>query len=178
MDTAQKKVWQQAKNEVRHLTDRRGMSVDPGILETVAAFRLLGINTTSSCAGHTERTSSGPYVAFVSVQTREYERQAQDIGDSSNREYKQLRQKAIESNIREMQKILPYLDQFYTNREVPYNQRLIIKNVGPIASYLMCQGADLMYIADKEQRKKILSNNRAEMRAFTEYLKLQTLSQN
>lgn len=172
MTTAQRHAWHQAKKEARRITDKLGMPIDRGILDTVVVLRLLGINTTGSCGGHLDRrNTSGPYVDFRPKLTKEYELQAQAIGDPKDPLYKRLRHKAMEVNIREMQKLLPYLDAFYQGRDTPQSQRLIVKHFGHLTNFLMCQGAALTLIGDRVTRKDLLLQHQAEMKAFTDYLK-------
>src|SRR5690242_7631903 len=45
-------TWNEALQHFIRVTDKLGKKIDPGILETVVAFNLLGIVTLQSCEGH------------------------------------------------------------------------------------------------------------------------------
>jgi hypothetical protein len=51
--------WNSMLDNVRHMTDKLGMPVDHGVVETVAAMQLLKIRTTMSCEGHLDRQTGG-----------------------------------------------------------------------------------------------------------------------
>ncbi len=59
--------WQAELELVRGFRDALGTAVDPGIVPTVVALRLLGFSTTGSCFGHARRATTGPYVMFQSL---------------------------------------------------------------------------------------------------------------
>jgi hypothetical protein len=44
--------WNEAFHYFRRITDKLGKTIDPGILETVVVFNLLGMTTLQSCEGH------------------------------------------------------------------------------------------------------------------------------
>jgi hypothetical protein len=169
----QQKIWREALRQTRKIKDGLGMPVDKHIVETVAIMRLMGINTTMSCGGHLRRITNGPYVMFYAPTYKKFLEQRKAIGDFLNPKAKQIQKKAIKVNLRERQKLLPFLEGFYAHRQVPYTQRLIIEDVGFKGSYLRAQGADLAYIVNSQAKKEILTNNRKEMQAFTQYLKEQ-----
>jgi len=148
------------------------MPVDRGIVETVAILRLLGIHTTSSCAGHLDRITGGPYVNFASVRNDQVFTKMKEAGDRKSSEYKRIFNEGTRNNLIERQKIVPYLDSFYANRIVPSNQRIIITGFGPTKNCVMCQGAEFGHILGDQERNELLNKNKNEMKLFTEYLKL------
>jgi HAD superfamily hydrolase (TIGR01509 family) len=166
-----KRLWQRAQQEVRQLADRLGRPIDHKIEDTVAILRLLEVNTIASCAGHVNRITRGPYIMFDSADNAMIHVTMKEIHDRKSIKYKKLFNNALKNNLMERQKILPYLEGFYKNRMVSYNQRIIIEGFGPSINYLMCQGADLRYALDDKRQQLILKRNQAEMRAFTEYMK-------
>ena len=61
--------WKTLRSEVDEIVDAKGMPIDEGIKETVAAFNAVGINTTASCEGHEDTNIEGggrvwPWVAI------------------------------------------------------------------------------------------------------------------
>lgn len=112
--------WLQAKEETLLLVDKLGMPVDKGIVETVTVLRLLGLNTSGSCAGHFNRITSGPYVMFQSVQAIECLAELQtDNIEKTSPAYRVARKKIIRFSVLEMNKLLPYVESFYKDRDVP-----------------------------------------------------------
>jgi hypothetical protein len=160
-----------AKEEVAKLADKLGNPIDPGILDTVAAFRALRINTIGSCEGHLDRATTGPYVMFEAPGTKALMAKLKTIPDKTSREYKKIFHEASKLNMLEVQKLLPFLDGFYEQRDTPHSRRLIVRCFGPTAARLMAQNADLAEILSPEERVRLLDENQSEMWVFTDYLK-------
>lgn len=163
--------WSSMLDNVRHMTDKLGMPVDHGIVETVAAMRLLKIRTTMSCEGHLDRQTGGPYVMCVSSIAEKLRKEAAVIRNPVDSQYKVLYKKAMCANLREQQKLYQLLEGFYKARNTPFSQRLIVRTMGFSAFRLECQGADMAYVLDESGQKKLLIENQVEMTAFTEYMK-------
>ncbi len=167
---------QQYANEVQkiaRLTDKLGLIIDPGIFDIVVLLRILGINTVSSCEGHLNRITEGPYIMFEALEINDYKNSiVNEPHDLKNREYKIQYEKAVSNNTQELNKMLILLDGFYNDRPVAINQRLIVRCIGSSTAQLICQGASLAYILNKNERKVLLEKNKLEMRAFANYLKL------
>lgn len=83
----------------------------------------------------------GPFVLFKSPRTALLEAQAGRLG-MTHPKYQKLRRRAAKLNALEAQKLFPYLEAFYRDRQVPYTQHLIVQSFGPTAHRLMCQGAE------------------------------------
>ncbi|SRR5579884_4125853 len=89
----------------------------------------------------------------------------------------QLRERAIHRVERD--KLLPYLSQFYENRLIPYDRRLIL-SVRPNSgkSRLENQGAgDFYFFSPLEIQQQKLAEYREEMNAFAHFLKACYFSQ-
>ncbi len=139
-------------------------------------MRIMGIHTAMSCGGHLRRVTGGPYIMFTSPTAKKYADRCRQIGDSRDISYKA----SIKSNKRELTwaaKIYSLLERFYANRAVTFSQRLALRTAGLSASRLDCQGAEMAHIVNIQTRKWILTNNQAEMRGFTEFLKTDFLKQ-
>lgn len=173
--STQHEAWAQALREAQRLKDGLGRSLDREIIETVAVLRLMGFSTTMSCGGHLSRITGGPYVRFCSPAAKKYHEQYKQI-DPAGLEGKRLASKAYRANLRERQKLLPYLEKFYRGRDVPYGQRLTLRSPSMSSTYLYCQSAELARIFDQAERREILTANRQEMAAFTVLLKQVVLS--
>jgi hypothetical protein len=176
---SKQEAWTAMESQARSVTDKLGMPIDEGILEAVVVLRLLGFNTTVSCEGHVNRITGGPYVTFESEEALRYADQANQV-DRTHREnkegYSRLRNLAIHHSILQVQKLTPYLDKFYTKRETPFANRLIIRVFPMTYNCLKCQGAELAYVGDLAKKRDILLKNQLEMQAFTDFLKTEYFS--
>jgi len=57
-------TWNEALHHFSHVTDRLGKTIDPGILETVVVFNLLGMTTLQSCEGHSSWGTPYPWICI------------------------------------------------------------------------------------------------------------------
>src|SRR5947207_189609 len=57
--------WQEAEAHVSTFTDRLGTPIDAGIVETVVALNLLGLQTFQCCEGHRTEGCAYPWVTLV-----------------------------------------------------------------------------------------------------------------
>ncbi len=160
-----------AREDALKIADKLGTPIDPGILDTVAVFRVLDIHTAGSCEGHADRLTGGPYVMFESAQSGELFSKLQEIPDRTSPEYQELFSQISRLNMAEVQKLLPLLDGFYADRDTPHSRRLIIRCFGPSVAKLMVQDADLAELLPPEQQAHLLADSQLEMMAFTNYLK-------
>jgi hypothetical protein len=96
------------------------------------------------------------------------------IARPADPEYKSLRDRARRLNLKERQKLIPLLEEFYSDRTVKYVNRLIITPIGAEGSRLKCQGAEMAYLATGSSKSKPLKDHQTEIRDFTNYLR-QTL---
>lgn len=171
MTSEQQTIWRNAIKQTRKITDGFGMPVDKEIVETVTIMQLMGIHTIMSCGGHVRRTTGGPYIMFISQKAKKYAEQLKELGGSSNPLYKKTYKKARIANLNEQQKIYTLLENFYKSHISSFGQRIIVRTVGFSASRLECQSADIAQIAHVDTRKKIVAENRREMKSFTAFLK-------
>lgn len=153
-------------------TDKLGMPIDSGILETVVMLNALGVNTTGSCYGHEDRITGGPYIMFHSSKALTLLKECKQITDRTNPEYKKLYNQAVVYNAAQIKKVLNLLEGFYEERRTPHSKRLIVRCFEASSCKLMCQNADLAHGSAPDERSKILQANQAEMGAFTGYLGL------
>lgn len=168
MTEHQKGIWEREKRAARRLRDGLGKPVDRQAVDVVAILRLLGFSTTSSCGGHFDRAAT-PYVAFRS-EDNQYERQRIEEANSSVAK-QHWKKQAIQHNAAELGRLLGYLERFYTDRDVPLRRRLICQGFGVIGYRLTTQGADLVYVLSKDERRRLVIQQRQEFDAFTEFLK-------
>lgn len=161
--------WQAALEGVDQLGDRLGLGVDEGIKETVAAFHVMDINTTASHEGKLDRHPI-PYIDVESAEAQVLNDELRTIKDESAKEA--IHEKILRSNLAERRKLIPLLEEFYTDRKVPYEVRLGITSYARGWSRVENQGADFQEIEEDESVKKArLEQFQEEMHAFTEFLK-------
>ena len=63
-DSAFADLWVTARSRASGFKDKLGRGMDPGIIDTVTAFLLLGFGTLSSCEGHPERPRTAPKISL------------------------------------------------------------------------------------------------------------------
>ncbi len=172
MVTAQKqKEWQKALKEAAQITDKLGMPIDKEILETVTILYLLGFMTTGSCGGHLDRINEGPFVILGSPKAIELEKRLANVTDYDNQEYSRLKNEIAKLIITEQSRLLYLLRIFYSLRKPREGRMLTLRSIGYSNFRLNCHGSELAYSENARQRKLRLARNRAEMGAFTEWLK-------
>jgi hypothetical protein len=65
-------TWEETLQHFRRVTDKLGKKIDPGILETVVAFNMLGIATLQSCEGHIGWGVPYPWISIESDMEQKY----------------------------------------------------------------------------------------------------------
>lgn len=178
--------WDSQASEVDKIVDGLGKGIDQGIKESVIALNVLDINTTQSCEGHLDWATGAPYIDVgakdlgalreTANEARERAEQAYNAHASREEEGKlwhefhEARKAADKENLKEARKVLDLLNEFYTDRTVPSDQRLIINGSGRFTR-LESQGAMFQETAEPEVKAAKLPQYQEEMRAFTEFLK-------
>ncbi|HEY4033549.1 MAG TPA: hypothetical protein VGL94_06245 [Ktedonobacteraceae bacterium] len=149
------KQWDEIAERASRITDKLGMPIDQGILETVIVLNLLGITTKQSCEGHMDHGIPAPWIFFTTP------------GIDEIPDYQGVMQK----HVKDQQKVLALLDTFYADRHVSQSVRLFVYPRNPGISNLESQGARCQYIASPEARALKLREYQEEMLAFTAFLK-------
>ena len=189
-DNDRKAQWDKMYARMSKMTDKLGRGIDAGIMDTVVVLNLLELPTTGSCEGHLDRASGAPW---VHVGTNEGDdemkayfhfmqegKEAHEKGQPSKHLFEQAHAKRRVVRQKQLifrQKLVDYLDIFYTSRYVPYDIRLVIQDLGDGTSRLENQGANLQEIATAEIKQQKLREYQAEMQAFTTFLKEQFFKQ-
>lgn len=187
---SKQKVWNQIVNELNKIADKTGMPIDKGILETVAAFNALSIPTSASCEGHLEWGDAAPWVDIESETSEVSKRlksemiQEWDVaktldkesGSTSQIEQTLKRYHELKSEIKRpilvlTQKVLSLLDDFYKDRVVFVDLRLVVRDLGLDVVRIESQGAIVQEIRGIEERKRMLEAYQEEMTSFTNFLK-------
>ena len=123
--------------KLKTVTDRLGKHVDQNIIVSVACLNLNEFVTYSSCEGHPNRATGGPYIAIQAQDAHHYEQLMRQT-ELSSEPFKQLYEELKTKNLSVRACLQLSLDAFYENRSS--NQKITIRNIGPGASKLHCTG--------------------------------------
>jgi len=180
--------WSEIADRASRITDKLGMPIDQGILDTVIVLNALGITTKQSCEGHVDRGVCAPWIFFTTpgideLNKQVFQAQEKAIQASKERKYTnaelhqlfepvhQLRYQADSKHAEDQQKVIALLNTFYADRHISQDKRLIVYSRTPGTSALESQGARCQYIDSPEVRALKLREYQEEMLAFTAFLK-------
>jgi hypothetical protein len=178
-------AWQQNLEKYSRISDKRNMPIDAGILQMVVVLNLLDIRTTASCEGHINWGTGAPWIHIRAEDPNgEDQRVTQARQEALRQEtLKQLPREEIDRLFSEMHQIAEQAEQkhrrlrlmelltaFYADRQVPYDIRLSIQNLGVI-SRLESQGASVIKMYPHSIREQKLLAYQQEMQEFTAFLK-------
>lgn len=155
--------------KVSSISDGLGMPVDLKVRRLVAVLRCLGFTTTGSCQGHMTRTTGGPYVMVGSQSGERLQKQWTTLPPNS-RAHKQMRRAILRANLEERARIEGLLATYYSCRDVPYEQMIIIQNYGPGGSRLKCLGVEVRETLTAADRRAALTRYQQEFWDFTAFL--------
>lgn len=169
--SSKEKQWSEIADRIEKITDKLGMPIDAGVRESIIALRAFGINTDASCEGHSERALPAPWISFSSKENGVLREKLKEVRNEGNKdEERKISQIMRKNSILEQGKLILLLDEFYRDRIVPYDVRLIITPIR--GNTLESQGADLLEIeTDESKRQQKSSEYKEEMKAFTDFLK-------
>jgi hypothetical protein len=189
MITYKQQEWEQIATRFTQITDKIGMRVDSGILETVIVLNALGIETSASCEGHLDHGIAAPWIDIQAVSASEGSRRVAQMFTRADEAFErqnlpsadieamfaeaQREQKRIKSiHLEQRKKLMEYLSTFYTDRHVPYDQQIVIHPRDTTGrARLESIGADLQLIVPPTLREQKLAEYQREMQAFTAFLK-------
>jgi len=127
-------IWEKKMAEVSKITDRLGKRVDGGIKETVCAFLVHGFTTSASCEGHIakegEKQSGLPY-PWVEV----YSPEPEGLEEAEGEEKERLKREWKIKNLEQQKKMMSLLEEFYQNRETPFDARLVFERIGVFGGF-------------------------------------------
>lgn len=153
------------ERQVNEIKDAKGEPVDPNIKEAVVAFNLLKFPTHASCEGHLRK--EGASFPWVEVYAPEPE------GWKENKE--KQKQWTIE-NLKHRNRMMGVLEEFYKDRETPFDARLSFSNIGIYGGFrIQSTGAEVMPLLSPEEQKEKRKIYRKEMDDFAKFLKAKFL---
>lgn len=155
-------TWEQKRLAVEHIADSLGKGIDEGIKEAVTALIVYGFPTSASCEGHLGGKHGLPY-PWVEICVPEPE------GWKKSKEKK--REWAI-SNLREQQRMIELLGEFYKHHSTTFDARLSFRSAGALGGFwVQSIGAETMPLLSPEEQQAKLDLYRAEIEAFTSFLR-------
>ncbi len=174
--------WQEITEKVDRIVDKLNLPVDDGIKESIISLHAFGFHTTASCEGHDAHATDAPYIDIeteeveaIEIRLRELKKKAEGqsevIVEQLKAESHEIILELERKNLEERKKIIGYLDEFYKDREVSYETRLVVQGKARGWSRLESQGTDIQEIRSEEEKKTKLKEYQEEMWAFTEFLK-------
>lgn len=157
------KEWDRVRGEVDAIADALGKGVDEGIKEAVIALRACGFTTDQSCEGHIGKDDHGLSFPWVQIYAPEPE---------SWQESEQKKEEWIVENLKQQKKLMDLFEEFYQNRETPFESRLTFAAVGDFGGFrLQSFGAELTRLLSLAEKGAKLELYRKEMNEFAEFLK-------
>lgn len=152
--------------EVNEITDSLGKGVDEKIKESVATFLIHEFTTSGSCEGHlTEKGEDKHGLPYPWIEVYAPE------PDGWKESEKKQKAWTIE-NLKQQQKMMSFLEQFYKDRETPFDARLTFDKVGAYGWFrVQSLGGEMWSMLILKEQKQKLELYRKEMRDFTEFLK-------
>ncbi len=185
--------WHKLTKYFSSVTDGVGMRIDKGILETVVVLNVLGFNTRMSCQGHSLKRAYyiGPWVDIeikmtnsikkLEEKSSQFLKQAKQLETSDPKNRKKIDALYTKSHhysilvrkrhLKVIRKLATFLSEFYQNRVVGFETRLILDVSLPGWTRLLSQGTVLQDGLKMDEKKKNLQKYQQEMRGFTEFLK-------
>ena len=161
--------------------DRLGRGIDEGIFRTVLFLNAMGITTVSSCEGHLDHGEASPWIAVEVDQDEKWhelkaERDAAFLKARTEKDtelYKKAH--ALDADLQRpsislVYKLWPLLEEFYKDRNVEFDVRLMVWFLGFGCGRLNCQGCEVQVLRSEEEKLVRLKMYQEEMSRFTDFL--------
>jgi hypothetical protein len=171
-------VWDRLHKLFERETDRMGMPIDAGILDTVVALNAAGIRTKASCEGHSRRAKAYPWIDIQCPQADALEAEILACLDQDSRAGKgrSLKTKDLIHRHRsllvdEERKLARLLDQFYHVHSMEYDRHLVLVRFIKGECRLQSHGSEYQEYRSASERAEKLKEYQDEMGAFASFLK-------
>ena len=156
------KRWEAIQAEVEAITDRLGLGIDKGIKESVIALKAFDFPTSQSCEGHLEGEHG---LAYPWVEIYTPEPNGWEENEEKQREWKF-------ANLREQQKMLGLLEEFYQNRTAHMDTRIVFNRIGAFGGFrIQSMGAETMELLTPERQAEKTEAYKKEIEDFASFLK-------
>lgn len=131
-----RRSWITSYRAVRLLRDALDVSVDDEMRSLVAILRMCGFTTMSSCGGHPERPTDGPYVILQCDPARAAERDAIQLVEATER-LAALKACRLQT-LRQADRLRLLVERFEAQRDLSSSSaRLEVRPIG-YAQYRLC----------------------------------------
>ena len=162
----QEAMWEKTLMKVNEIGDSLGRGIDEKIKKSVAAFLIHGFSTSGSCEGHiTEESEEEHGLPYPWIEI--YAPEPEKWKESKEKQYKW-----IVENLKQQQKMMGFLEEFYKERKTPFDARLTFRGIGAYGGFrVQSFGAEMYPILTLEEQKQKLKLYRKEMDDFAIFLK-------
>lgn len=163
--------WEQIRDEVERMKDSTGRGVDEGIKEAVVALRAFDFPTTASCEGHFDCGYPYPWIEICVLAAEGWSEEEgwQKRGESWVKEKEE--QGRVE-NLKQRQRMIRLLNEFYADRETPFDARLTFDWIGRYAAFrIQSIGGDVMELLPPKEREEKHQLYTKEMNDFSNFLR-------
>jgi len=159
--------------KIDNITDGLGMPIDTTIRFTVAILWAHGFVTDASCGGHDNRRTNGPYVCISSKTAESLEPlRIKALRAGRAKEEAELGEKVKRANLKDRERLLEFLEEFYVNYTPSELVRLHTVSRGAFATTLLsCHGFEIVdYLKTDKERHEWLRSVQTEFHLFTNFL--------
>jgi hypothetical protein len=166
-------ILQDQLKRIDDIIDSLGMPIDTTIRSTIAVLWAHGFVTDASCGGHGDRRTNGPYVWISSKTAENLELlRVGALRAGRDKEATELGEKVKRANLKDRERLLEFLGEFYMSRTSSQLVRLHTVSRGAFATTLLwCQGSEIVdCLKNDEGRREWLKNAQAEFNLFTNFL--------
>ena len=185
--STKQRCWDEIATKMSRVTDKLGMPIDKGIFETVVALNALGISTSMSCEGHLGHGRAAPWIRFHAHEMDQLHALAKEATDQWQQakathasaeeiekwasEAFRLSREANTTCFQEPKRVMGFLEDFYSDRHVPYDRQLMLKVDSFGNSTLTVHGEPFQPLHPLDVRAQNLERYQEEMQMFAAFLK-------
>jgi hypothetical protein len=135
------KLYKALYEKTNTIRDRQNTPMDEGIKSIVAALWLHGFLTSSSCAGHVDSMSQGPYIHIIPADfDAKYNLFNELIDDDSIADARLIKAEIYDSSLVVYTRLFTILRLFYEDKNIDYDHLLV--------AYAQLNGEIYLYFND------------------------------
>lgn len=196
--------WQTAADEFIKMMEKYGYPIDEGVFEVVIGLNIFGIKTEMSCEGHLDHGAPSPWIRIeeavkeddmrmkrhkeasdkimnfrqgLAVKQRSLTEEDEDTLGQLEQVLRDVSLGIKRENLEPVKGLMEMLDEFYQDRPVSYDKRLVLTMNTPIGNFisLINQGYNFQEVASPEVKQQKLAEYQQEMQDFGRFLKAKFL---
>ncbi|MDO8231861.1 MAG: hypothetical protein Q7T37_01495 [bacterium] len=156
--------WEQKVSRANEIVDGLGKGIDENIKDAIVAFSVHGFTTSASCEGHSGEDPDDGNSPFPWIEVSVPEPEGWEEDEAKRRE-------CYLEELKLQQKMLPFLEEFYRDRETPFDAKLTFSQIGFSGFHVQSFGAKLMDLLTPKEQAQKREIYRKEMRDFAVFLK-------